>query len=125
MDEPVADTVRGILDGHIVLSRELANMGHFPAIDVLASVSRLSSVVYTDEQEELVRRARLLLGEFAAARDLIDVGAYVPGSNALIDEAIARRPDLNSFLQQGETEMSDIDRTWSALADALTKGIPS
>ncbi|NDI02287.1 MAG: FliI/YscN family ATPase, partial [Actinobacteria bacterium] len=125
MDEPVADTVRGILDGHIVLSRELANMGHFPAIDVLASVSRLSSVVYTDEQEELVRRARLLLGEFAAARDLIDVGAYVPGSNALIDEAIARRPGLNSFLQQGENEMSDIDRTWLALADALTKEIPS
>jgi len=125
MDEPVADTVRGILDGHIVLSRELANMGHFPAVDVLASVSRLSSVVYTDEQEELVRRARLLLGEFAAARDLIDVGAYVPGSNALIDEAIARRPGLNSFLQQGENEMSDIDRTWLALADALTKEIPS
>lgn len=125
MDEPVADTVRGILDGHVVLSRELANMGHFPAIDVLASVSRLSSVIYNEQQTDVIRHARLLLGEFAAARDLIDVGAYVPGSNELIDEAISRRPALNAFLRQVENEWSSSAETWERLATALNEVTPS
>ena len=77
MDEPVADAVRGIVDGHIVLSRTLANSGHFPAIDVLASVSRLSGVVYNDTTAEIARRGRQLLAEYASVKDLIDVGAYV------------------------------------------------
>ena len=104
MDEPVADAVRGIVDGHIVLSRTLANSGHFPAIDVLASVSRLSGVVYNDTTAEIARRGRQLLAEYASVKDLIDVGAYVKGANPTADAAIATKSDLDDFLRQASDE---------------------
>ena len=120
MDEPVADAVRGIVDGHIVLSRTLANSGHFPAIDVLASVSRLSGVVYNDTTAEIARRGRQLLAEYASVKDLIDVGAYVKGANPIADAAIATKSDFDSFLRQTSDERVSTDDAWARLA-AITE----
>ena len=104
MDDPIADNVRGVLDGHIVLSRSLAERGHYPAVDVLQSVSRLAPKVSPAENLTSASRIKALLATYAAAEDLIDVGAYVPGTNPEIDEAIERRPHINTFLQQGGEE---------------------
>jgi len=120
MDEPVADAVRGIVDGHIVLSRTLANSGHFPAIDVLASVSRLSGVVYNDTTAEIARRGRQLLAEYASVKDLIDVGAYVKGANPTADAAIATKSDLDNFVRQTSDERVSTDDAWQQLA-AITE----
>jgi FliI/YscN family ATPase len=108
MTEPVADTVRSILDGHIVLSRALAERNHYPAVDVLASVSRAMPAVVDKEHLRLAGAVRAALAEFEGARDLIEVGAYAAGSNPAIDEAIALRPALEAFLCQELEEASDI-----------------
>lgn len=99
-NEPVADAVRAILDGHIVLSRELGAMGHYPAIDVLNSVSRLASRVATPEQREASRLIREALASYQQSQDLINLGAYSAGSNAKLDSAIRIRPRLMTFLRQ-------------------------
>jgi FliI/YscN family ATPase len=108
MTEPVADTVRSILDGHIVLSRALAERNHYPAIDVLASVSRAMPAVVNKEHMRVAGAVRAALAEYEGARDLIEVGAYAHGSNPAIDEAIALRPALEGFLCQDLEESSDI-----------------
>jgi flagellar biosynthesis/type III secretory pathway ATPase len=108
MTEPVADTVRSILDGHIVLSRALAERNHYPAIDVLASVSRAMPAVVDKEHMRVAGAVRAALAEYEGAKDLIEVGAYSPGSNPAIDEAIALRPALERFLCQELEESSDI-----------------
>ncbi|MDO9218317.1 MAG: flagellum-specific ATP synthase FliI, partial [Lacisediminimonas sp.] len=99
-NDPVADAVRAILDGHIVLSRELANHGHFPAIDLLRSVSRLAPSLSDSDQAALLRRATALLSVFEKSRDLLDIGAYQAGANPALDQAIGVMPALNAFLQQ-------------------------
>ena len=108
MTEPVADTVRSILDGHIVLSRSLAERNHYPAIDVLASVSRAMPSVVDKDHLKVAGAIRAALAEYEGARDLIEVGAYAHGSNPAIDEAIALRPALEGFLCQELEESSDI-----------------
>ena len=108
MTEPVADTVRSILDGHIVLSRSLAERNHYPAIDVLASVSRVMPAVVDKAHMRIAGAVRAALAEYEGARDLIEVGAYAHGSNPAIDEAIALRPALETFLCQELEESSDI-----------------
>ena len=108
MSEPVADTVRSILDGHIVLSRSLAERNHYPAIDVLASVSRVMPAVVDKDHLRIAGAVRAALAEYEGARDLIEVGAYAHGSNPAIDEAIALRPALEGFLCQDLEETSDI-----------------
>jgi flagellar biosynthesis/type III secretory pathway ATPase len=108
MTEPVADTVRSILDGHIVLSRSLAERSHYPAIDVLASVSRAMPAVVDKGHLRIAGAVRAALAEYEGARDLIEVGAYAHGSNPAIDEAIALRPALEAFLCQELEETSDI-----------------
>jgi flagellum-specific ATP synthase len=108
MSEPVADTVRSILDGHIVLSRSLAERNHYPAIDVLASVSRAMPAVVDKDHLRTAGAVRAALAEYEGARDLIEVGAYAHGSNPAIDEAIALRPALEGFLCQDLEETSDI-----------------
>jgi flagellum-specific ATP synthase len=108
MTEPVADTVRSILDGHIVLSRSLAERNHYPAIDVLASVSRAMPAVVDKAHVRIAGAVRAALAEYEGARDLIEVGAYAHGSNPAIDEAIALRPALETFLCQELEESSDI-----------------
>ncbi len=108
MNEPVADTVRGILDGHIVLSRRLADLGHFPAIDVLASVSRLMSDLTSVEHRQSAMRLREVLATYRQAEDLISIGAYAAGSNPKIDEAITLIDSANAFLRQP----SDTSSPW-------------
>jgi flagellum-specific ATP synthase len=99
-NEPICDAVRAILDGHIILSRELGAMGHYPAIDILNSVSRLANRVATPEQREAARKIREALASYQQSEDLINLGAYAAGSNARLDLAIRLRPNLMQFLRQ-------------------------
>ena len=100
MDEPIADEVRGILDGHIVLDRRLASRGHYPAIDVLSSLSRVMPQVTAKPHQAAAQRARALLAAYEEKRDLIALGAYSKGSDARLDQAIAAAPELERFLCQ-------------------------
>jgi flagellum-specific ATP synthase len=104
MNEPIADAVRGILDGHIVLSRELAHLNHYPAIDVLASISRLMSELASPAHRQAAGSLRNILATYRDNQDLINIGAYVPGSNARIDAAIRMIDDVNQFLCQQTDE---------------------
>jgi len=117
MNEPIADTVRGILDGHIVLSRELAARNHYPAIDVLASVSRLMNDVTTPEHRSLAGRLRDVLATYRASEDLINIGAYSAGSNPKIDLAISKIDAINGFLKQRVDERVSFEATVNALRE--------
>ncbi len=119
MNDPVADAVRSILDGHIVLSRDLATQNQYPAIEVLESVSRLTRELLTPENLDLVARAREHMAVYRKNQDLINIGAYPAGSNPTIDEAIARHDPLRQFLRQGITEGFTLEQTWSSLAATL------
>lgn len=114
-NEPIADAVRGILDGHIVLSRTLAHKNHYPAIDILNSVSRLMSQIAPKEHKEASSMARDLLATYKDSEDLINIGAYVKGSNKKIDMAIAYNDSLNNFLRQGIDEKSSFEETQNTL----------
>jgi len=109
--EPIADAVRATLDGHIVLSRSLAAMGHYPAIDILNSVSRLSSQLATPEQAAAARRLREALASYHNSEDLIQLGAYVSGTNPALDAAIRTRPQLLEFLRQNAGEKAPLKDT--------------
>jgi len=115
LDEPISDLARATLDGHIVLSRTLANAGHYPPIDVLASVSRLAPKVADGEHLAAARHLRGLLAAFEEARDLIAIGAYVRGSDPRVDEALELRPELERFLRQEAAEAADFEDTRSWL----------
>lgn len=104
MNEPVADAVRGILDGHIVLSRALAHANHYPAVDVLESISRLNRDVCSSEQLELVARAREHLAVYRRNEDLVTIGAYQKGTNAQLDRAVTLHEPMKNFLRQGVLE---------------------
>lgn len=106
MNEPIADAVRGILDGHIVLDRQLAQKGHYPAIDVLGSVSRLMDQIVSDEQKQAARVVKKLLATYREAEDLINIGAYKPGSNPDIDQAIKYIDQINAYTRQDTYEQS-------------------
>jgi len=110
-NEPIADAVRAILDGHIVLSRQLAAQGHYPAIDVLHSVSRLVSAVASPAQKQAGRKLRRALAEYRDAEDLIQLGAYVAGSNPALDASIRLRPELQDFLRQDHVEYAAFGET--------------
>ncbi|MEG1820506.1 MAG: FliI/YscN family ATPase, partial [Oscillospiraceae bacterium] len=99
-NEPISDTVRGIIDGHIVLTRDLANKSHFPAIDVSASISRLMSDIASPEQKQCATRIRDIISIYNQNADLISIGAYKPGMNLKLDEAINKIDAVNSFLTQ-------------------------
>ncbi len=120
MNDPVADTVRSILDGHIVLSRKLANSNHYPAIDVLQSLSRVMKDVVSKETIEKSGRIRSLLQTYSDAEDLINIGAYTEGSNPKIDESIALNPALWNFLDQKSNEGFTIEQTEKLLDSFLT-----
>lgn len=107
MRDPIADTVRSILDGHIVLSRRLASAGHYPAIDVLESISRVMPSITTYEHRQAVQRVFELLAAYREAEDLINIGAYVKGSNPKIDDALLNTPKIQAFLQQSSEESAD------------------
>ncbi len=124
MDEPIADTVRGILDGHMVLSRSLAQRAHYPAIDILQSISRLFPVVCGPVTRKVVSRIRRLMAAWEEAHELIEVGAYHAGSNPEVDEAIALRPKIEEFLIQDMDDPTPMGETLDALAALAGMEIP-
>jgi FliI/YscN family ATPase len=115
-NEPICDAARGILDGHIMLNRDLAARNHYPAIDVLHSVSRVMGAVTSSEHRAAAALARKLLATYEKARDLVNIGAYAAGSDPEIDAALTALPALMRFLQQG-VEFSSIEDTLRLLAD--------
>jgi flagellum-specific ATP synthase len=118
-NEPVSDTTRSILDGHIVLSRRLASQGHYPAVDVLESVSRVMVDVVDEEHMAVANRIRDTLGTYREAQDLINIGAYRRGNNPRIDFAIERIDRINAFLRQGIQEHSDLPGSREAMMRLL------
>jgi len=125
MDEPIADTVRGILDGHLVLSRKLAERSQYPAVDSLASISRLANKVVTRDMREITSGIRRLMATYKENEDLITVGAYAKGTHKDIDLAIERHPVIDNFLKQDIEERSTLDQTWSDAAKILGATLPA
>jgi flagellum-specific ATP synthase len=121
LNEPVADTARGILDGHIVLSRKLASMGHYPAIDVLESISRVMNDIISKEHKQAVSIAIENLATYRNAEDLISVGAYQKGTNPKIDRAIAMHEVLTSFLRQDIDETHSFEETVKRLIEITSR----
>ena len=115
MDEPVADAARSILDGHIVLTRELAEKGHYPAVDVLASVSRLFSEITSPDHNRCAMNVRRMLAAYNQMEDLIQIGAYQPGTSPDVDRAIRLRPAVERYLQQAQNHQASWDETQSQL----------
>jgi flagellum-specific ATP synthase len=119
--DPIADAARAILDGHIVLSRDLADQGHYPAIDIEASISRAMTELLSPDELALTRRFKQLFAAYRRSRDLIAVGAYVRGNDSLLDRAVALYPQLAAFLQQDMFERASVaasrERLRSLLAD--------
>ena len=122
MDEPIADAVRSILDGHIVLSRELAMQNHYPAIDVMKSISRVMVDITTEGQQKSAGLIKSILATYKKAEDLINLGAYVQGSNPKIDRAIEMIEDINDYLCQGIPEKVSYDEGLQRLAE-LTRPV--
>lgn len=116
MNDPIADTARSILDGHIVLSRKLATSGHFPSIDVLESISRVAPRVMTAEQIAEATELRRLMAAYRDAKDLIEIGAYVKGSNPLVDRSVQLRAAIDHFLRQDVGTIAPISESLAALA---------
>jgi flagellum-specific ATP synthase len=117
--DPIADAARGILDGHIVLSRELAEAGHFPAIDIERSISRVMGAVAPRAQVDAARRARQLLAKFSKARDLIQLGAYAEGRDAELDAAVRLHLPLATLLQQDMHERTTLADSWHDLRSLI------
>jgi flagellum-specific ATP synthase len=121
-DEPVADAVRGILDGHVVLDRRIAEAGRYPAVDVLRSLSRAASGILTPDQSALVRQARSRLALHADMADMVRLGAYKPGTDPDVDEALRVAPRLDAMLMQGRDDPTSLERSFALLAEALADG---
>jgi flagellum-specific ATP synthase len=115
-NEPVSDTVRGLLDGHVILSRRLASQAHWPAIDVLESISRLFPEITPPEQQVAAQTVRELLAAYREHEDLISIGAYRSGANPTVDAAIVMREEITRFLRQAIAERSSVE---SARGDVL------
>jgi flagellum-specific ATP synthase len=121
LDEPVSDAMRAILDGHIVLSRAIANKNHYPAIDVLASISRVMTDVIAKEHNVSAKRLLTLMAEYRNVEDLITIGAYAKGSNPDVDKSLLIMADLNQFLRQNVNDKSSIQDTVQALMKITAK----
>ena len=122
LQDPIADAARAILDGHVVLSRTLADSGHYPAIDIEASISRVMPMVVSDEHQLIARRIRQVYSNYKQNQDLISIGAYAKGSDPRIDLAIRAEPAINAFLQQGMKQVLPYDESLEGMA-ALAKGL--
>lgn len=125
MTEPIADATRSILDGHIVLSRALAEQGHYPAIDVLASKSRLMTEIVSPQHWEAAREIESLMAAYRRAETLIHIGAYVPGSNPTIDRAIRMHEDIEAYLRQGIFEAASLESSIAGLHQLVQKASES
>jgi flagellum-specific ATP synthase len=119
MDEPIADCARSILDGHVVLSRRLASAGHFPTIEVLDSISRVAAAITTPEQKAAAVALRRLLAAEREVKDLVEIGAYVPGTNPDADRALSLSADISAFLCQEMDEVASAADSWAQLASLL------
>jgi FliI/YscN family ATPase len=120
-NEPVSDCVRGLLDGHVVLSRKLASQGHYPAVDVLESISRLFQDISPPEQRAAAQTVRELLAAYRDHEDLISIGAYRAGANPIVDAAIAMREEIQRFLRQAVQEASSVEAARADLAKLVQK----
>jgi flagellum-specific ATP synthase len=116
-NEPIADAVRGILDGHIVLERQIGERGRYPAINILRSVSRTMPGCNSRNENELVNHARRLLSAYDNMAEMIRLGAYRKGSDPQVDEAIHYQPALEAFLKQGKRESTDLATSYALLAE--------
>jgi flagellum-specific ATP synthase len=119
LQDPIADAARAILDGHIVLSRQLADSGHFPAIDIEKSISRVMPAVTSPEHQQMARAVKQMVASFSQSKDLIAIGAYVRGSDPLLDVAMAQMPKINKFLQQGMLDVVPYDDSLSGLVQLI------
>ncbi|MHC6645865.1 flagellar protein export ATPase FliI [Alteromonas sp. HB246098] len=122
LQDPIADAARAILDGHVVLSRALADSGHYPAIDIEASISRVMPMVVSEEHQLMARRIRQVYSNYKQNQDLISIGAYAKGSDPRIDLAIRAEPAINALLQQGMKQVIPYDESLEGMA-ALAKGL--
>ena len=120
INDPIVDTVRGIVDGHIFLNRKIAEMNHYPAIDVLGSISRLMSSIVTQEHRDAAAKLRRIMALYRENKDLIDVGMYISGSNPKLDIAIQMMPQINAFLQQRTSDLVSMDTTISTLIQMMS-----
>jgi len=125
MNDPIADAVRSILDGHVVLTRELATQNHYPAIDVLESVSRLTRDLTTPAQQELTGRGREALANYRKNQDLINIGAYPAGTNPAIDLSIHLHEPMKKFLCQGIRQGFSTEQSWADLTQTLSMTVPT
>jgi flagellum-specific ATP synthase len=119
LQDPIGDTARSILDGHVVLSRRLATSGHFPSVDVLESISRLTTAVTTPAQRDAATDLRRLLAAHRNVRELVEIGAYVPGADPDADRALALLPHIDAYLRQSMHETVPTRDSWAALGDLL------
>jgi len=120
-NEPIADAVRSILDGHIILSRELGSAGHYPAIDILNSVSRLTSDIATAEQKKAAAKLRDAMATYRRTEDLINLGAYVAGASPKVDAAVRVRESMEDFLKQGPDVKVTLQETLLRMADLANR----
>ena len=120
INDPIVDTVRGITDGHIFLSRKVAEANHYPAIDVLGSISRLMSAIASSEHKEAAAKMRKILAMYRENKDLIDVGMYQPGTNPKLDIAIEMMPQINAFLQQRTSDSVNMQNTIDTLVNMMS-----
>jgi len=118
--DPIADAARAILDGHIVLSRDLADAGHYPAIDIEASISRVQPDLLSEEALERTRRFKYLYSRYMRSRDLLAVGAYVPGADLVLDEGVRLYPRIQGYLMQGMREQAPLDASRTGLDEVLS-----
>ncbi len=120
-NEPITDTARGVLDGHIILSRQLAQKSHFPAIDILQSISRVMSSIVTDEHKKLAAKAKMVYATYRESEDLINIGAYKQGSNANIDYAISKIDKMNEYLMQNVNDKFDLQESLKLLGEIFAE----
>jgi flagellum-specific ATP synthase len=121
LQDPIGDTARSILDGHVVLTRRLATAGHFPSIDVLESISRVTGAVTTPEQRGDAVALRRMLAAHRDVKELVEIGAYVAGTDPEADAAIARMPRIDAFLRQSMDDQTPVADTWSALHELVAR----
>ncbi len=121
MNEPIADATRGILDGHVVLSRALASKGHYPAIEILESTSRVMSEIVSEEVLDTAAAARELLATYRETEDLITIGAYKPGQNPKVDKAVLAIDELNAYLKQKPSQKVSLEDSWAMLKEIVNK----
>jgi len=119
LQDPIADAARAILDGHIVLSRDLADSGHYPAVDIEGSISRVMPMVTSEEHQHLARELKQVYSLYQQNKDLISIGAYSKGNDPRIDQAITLLPVINFFLQQKMSEVIPYDQSLTQLQEIL------